>query len=224
MDKLFFSHATPVKVEFNEFCKTDATKGLLYLVGGPVGCGKSIFANYKKYRIIRSQFSPRTAINVDFLPTSSSNSGIGIYRDITCSKQMDVETFLNFDFTKYEVIIVDGLHVEIARKLEEEDYTYACIQILKDLAFKQHKTVIVALNDFWHTGEPVWLFHSLMLLASKIKILRGECDFCTSLNASASYYHASINDTGFIHTEEEDKIKWAMLCPSCWMEHNKQKT
>lgn len=226
---------------FNEVKELETSRGVLHLIGGPINSGKTTLAHYIKNKLCFSKFSIKTCVTIKFDDNVKrqenneiiNNAGIKLSTDIYDVKCMNINGFLNSDFTKYEVIIIDEIHIEIKRnqmeykptgdpKEKPKDLVNEVVEYIKDLFVNKQKTVIMVMNDFWSSGEPVEIFHRLMFFATKVKIMRGNCDACGSNNtASTSYYYPAT--AGLLHTTKEDQMRWFCYCAKCWLEFSDAK-
>lgn len=207
-------------------------EGYLLLIGGPVGSAKTTRAHTEKNKLAYSFLYQREAVTVKFVVDNRFSSGAIVYNksgvrvsdDGSDVKELTIHQFLNYDFGKYDVILLDEIHIEILRvanqpdsKFTSSELTQQCLTVIVDLVYNQNKNVIACMNDFWGDGEPVEIFHRLMMYASKVKTARGRCDFCGNDCGSCSLNRTIADSNGVFRASAEDQKNWYKCCPKCWL-------
>lgn len=206
--------------------------GYCYLFGGPVKSGKTTAAHAQKNLLACCKTHPKKPIIVKFNVDSRFDNNTDLYNhnqirlstDKMKVSRMSVVEMLSYDFSNYDIVLLDELHIELLRvsKTEEAGNIQAeledtCVEFIYDQVYNKKKTFILVMNDYWHNGDPVQLFTKLVRISSEVKIMRARCDKCGRCDATLSEYNsATKSKEDVLHPGAEDDDLWLAVCAVCW--------
>jgi len=236
-------------------------RGKLILVQGPMFSGKTDYAISTVNKIARCSTKNKSVTGVRFSiddryggdTSIQSHSGNTLRHSTDENVNIGIYTLDQFILTTFkdaDIIYIEELHLPIRAEayLLSKDKTIKSVEecesfftdkvydMIHNLLLIQKKTIIVTLNDYWNTLEPVKIATSLARLAKKVKHLRSNCRRCEAKNGATLSVKlrdvtlAETDDAGIIESvlqsdkksDQEPDVggaeKWMALCPQCHYE------
>lgn len=204
---------------------------LLYLIVGPMFSGKTTWVQSKMNWHSNSRSNPLKHITIKFnIDARTPPLGVlnhdGVSFNPNNSKEVgvtDLNEFLDMDFSQYDIIAIDELHIELLsnqKDLDERRKEYLDDSVYKkifDLVYRQNKIVFISMNDFWVTGEVVAIYAKLQRIATHVEVLRAVCDRCKRGSSTANFACMSEKIVDNDETLEPGGPEtWIAVCAKHW--------